>query len=96
MNSQPHRFSPPPSIPSIALINLIDEEVVSWRVKQHPEFVGTQIEWQVANTPREYAKLSANERASIWIRQSKKGMPKMREQSRQQGAPRILTEVHYY
>ena len=50
-----------------------------------------------SKTARRYAKLSANQRASIWIRESqKRGMPKrMREQSMQQ-ALRILTEVNYY
>ena len=69
----------------------------------------TNRKWQAANpflqilknteskTARRYAKLSANQRVSIWIRESRKrGMPKkMREQSMQQ-ALRILTEVNYY
>ena len=50
-----------------------------------------------SKTARKYAKLSANQRASIWIRESRKKRhaEKMREQSMQQ-ALRILTEVNYY
>ena len=49
-----------------------------------------------SKTARRYAKLSANQRASIWIRKSRKETcRKMREQSMQQALQK-LTEVNYY
>ena len=39
--------------------------------------------------------LSANQKHQFEFVNSEGGMPKMREQSKQQGAPRVLTEVNY-
>ena len=41
-------------------------------------------------------KISANQKHQFEFVKSEGGMPKLRGQSEQQGAPQILTEVNYY